>query len=65
MATPYTRTFRGEKNHNNKAESFFRLNINVYINVDNRERTKARDEKQRRPILLEETPEKFLAAVRK
>ena len=33
--------------------------------MDNREGSKARDKKQRRPVLLEETHEKFLAAVRK
>ena len=33
--------------------------------MDNRERTRARDKKQRRSILLEETHETFLAAVRK
>ena len=32
-----------EKNNNNKAESFFRLNFNVYINVDNREKARARN----------------------
>ena len=35
----------GEKNNNNnnKAESFFGLNFNVYINVDNREKVRARN----------------------
>ena len=42
-----TRTLRGKVN-NNKAESFFRLNLSVYIDLDNRERAKARDKKQRR-----------------
>ena len=37
-----SRTFRDE-NNNNKADSFFRLNFNVYIDVDNRERARARD----------------------
>ena len=40
-----------------KAKSFLGLNFNVYINVDNRERTRAALEreikKQRRPISLE------------
>ena len=36
------------------ADSFFRLNSNVFIDVDNRERARARDKKQRRPILLVE-----------
>ena len=35
-----TRTFRDKKN--NKADSFFRLNFEVYIGVDNRERARAR-----------------------
>ena len=47
------------------AVSFFRLNFNVCINVDNRERAGARDKNQRRPISLEEKPKKFIAAVRK
>ena len=35
---------QGEKNNNNnKAESFFRLNFNAYINVDNREKARARN----------------------
>ena len=45
-----TRTFREKKN--NKAESLFGLNFNVYINVEKRERAEARNKKQRRPILL-------------
>ena len=32
------RTFREKKKNKNKAESFFRLNFNVYINLGNRER---------------------------
>ena len=47
------------------ADSFFRLNLNVCINVDNRERARARDKNQRRPISLEEKQKKFIAAVRK
>ena len=60
-----TRTFREKKYNNNKADSFFRLNFNVYINVDRRERARARDKKQRRPISLEEKRENFIAVVRK
>ena len=52
-------------NNNEKAESFVRLNFNVYINVDNRERAKARNTQQRRPISLEEKHQNFTAAVRK
>ena len=36
---------REKKYNNNQADSFFRLNFNVYINVGNRERARARDEK--------------------
>ena len=32
-----------KKNNNNKAESFFGLNFNVYINVDGREKARARN----------------------
>ena len=39
-----TRTFREKKYNKNKADSFSPLNCNVYINVDNRERARARDE---------------------
>ena len=60
-----TRTFREKKYNNNKAGYFFRLNFNVYINVDKRERARARDKKQRRPISLEEKRENFIAVVRK
>ena len=37
-----------------KADSFFRLNFNVYIDLDNRQRAIAKDKNQRRPISLEE-----------
>ena len=48
-----SRNFRDKIKNINNADSFFRLNFNVYIDVDNRER--ARDKKkQRRPISLEE-----------
>ena len=57
--------FKRDKN-NNKAESFFRPNSNVYINVDNREGAKAKYiYKKKRPISLEEKHENFTAAVRK
>ena len=36
------------RNDNKKANSFFQ--INFYVDVDNRERARARDKKQRRPI---------------
>ena len=60
-----TRTFTEKKYNNNKADSFFPLNFNVYVNVDNRERDKARDKKRRRPISLEEKRENFIAVVSK
>ena len=33
-----TRAFKEKKNNNNKAESFFRPLLNVYINMEERER---------------------------
>ena len=65
MATGTLRERQREKNNNKKAESFVRLNFNVYINVDNQERAKARNAQQRRPISLEEKHQNFTAAVRK
>ena len=70
MATGTLRERQREKktkqnNNNKKAESFVRLNFNVYINVENRERAKARNTQQRRPISLEEKHQNFTAAVRK
>ena len=50
----------------NKADSFFRLNFNDYIDVDNREKARLRDKKQRRPISLGVRKyEIFTLAVRK
>ena len=42
--------FKTEKINNNRTESLFRLNFNVYVDVDNRERVSARDNKGRRQI---------------
>ena len=42
-----------ERKNNNKAESFFRLNSDVYTNVDNGERARAIDKKRKRQISLE------------
>ena len=56
---------KGEKLDNNKAESFFPLNFNVYNELSNRERARERDKKQRRSISLEEKHENLKAAVRK
>ena len=70
MAT--RRTFREKKYNNNKADSFFRLTFNVYIDVKwitkkelGRETKKNKTKKQRRPISLEEKRENFIATVRK
>ena len=52
-------TFR-DKNNNNKADSLFRLNFNVYIDVQwLTEKELERDKKQRRPISLKEKHKKF------
>ena len=40
-----TRNF-SDQNNNNKADSFSRLNFNVYVDVDNREKARARDKRQ-------------------
>ena len=53
-----TRTSR-EKKNNSKAESL------VYIFVDNRERARTRDTKQRRRISLEQRHENYIAAGRR
>ena len=56
-----TRTFREKKQ--SKAESFFfRLNFNVYNDVDNRERARTRDKKNRGD---EEKHDNFISAVRR
>ena len=48
-----TRTLK-DKSNNSKVDSFFLLNFNVYLDLDNIERARARDKKERRPISLEE-----------
>ena len=53
-----------EKN-NNKVVPFLALFFYVYTHVDNRERARASDWKQRRRISLEEKHENSIAAVRK
>ena len=67
MAT--RRTFREKKYNNNKADSFFRLNFNVNIDVkwitENELEQEIKKKKQRRPISLEEKRDNFIAAVRK
>ena len=54
-----TWTLRDKHYNNNNAGLLFRLNYSVYIDVDNRERAKARDKEQRRPISLEKKTCKF------
>ena len=58
------RTFKGKIKITEK-ESFFSLNFNVYINLDNRDRARAIDKQQRRQISLEGKHENEIAAVRK
>ena len=64
-----TQTFREKKYNNNKADSFFRLNFNVNIDVkwitENELEQEIKKKKQRRPISLEEKRDNFIAAVRK
>ena len=62
-----TRTFRESEKTTTKPVSFlfFRSNFIAYTDVDNRERARASDKKQRRRISLEEKHETFVAAVRK
>ena len=56
-----TRTVHVREEKNNEAVSFlnfFRLNLNyVYTDVDNRERVRGRDKKQRRRVSLKEQRE--------
>ena len=56
-----TRTVHVREEKNNKAVFFlifFRLNLNyVYTDVDNRERVRGRDKKQRRRVSLKEQRE--------
>ena len=63
------RTLREKKYNNNKADSFFRLNFNVNIDVkwitENELEQEIKKKKQRRPISLEEKRDNFIAAVRK
>ena len=47
-----TRILRKNKQQSQQSR-FFRLNFNVYIDVDNREKARLRDKKQRRPSSLE------------
>ena len=54
------RTFREKK----KTESFFPQNLNVYINLDNRERARRRNKQQRKPNSLEEKHENDIAVLR-
>ena len=68
-----TRTFREKKYNNNKADSFFRLNFNVSIDLkwitekelEGEIKKQQQQKKQRRPISLEGQRENFIATVRK
>ena len=57
------RTFRKKKQQQSRV--FFDVIFDVYTHVDNRERARASDWKQRKWISLEEKHEKFIAAVKK
>ena len=57
-----SRPFKDKKAGTTNASSFFRLNFNVYIDVDNRERDRARDKNRRRPISLEEKQKKIYSS---
>ena len=57
------RTFRKKKQQQSRV--FFDVIFDVYTHVDNRERARASDWKQRRRISWEEKHENFIAAVRK
>ena len=54
-----------ERKKKKRSRVFFDVIFYVYRHVDNRERARASDWKQRRRILLEEKRENFIAAVRK
>ena len=47
-----------------KKRVFHSTKFNVYINLDNRERARARDKYKLRPIWLEEKRENYIAAVK-
>ena len=52
-------------NNNKKAESFFRLNFNIYTNVDNREKARTWNKKNNWDNFVGRKHENFVAAVRK
>ena len=58
------RTFRKEKQQQ-QSRVFFDVIFDIYTHVDNRERAREIDWKQRRRISLEEKHENFIAAPRK
>ena len=58
-----SRTFK--KKNNNKAESFFRLTFNAYIDVDNRERAREGDKKTKETNFVARKTNKIIAVVRK
>ena len=57
------RTFRKKKQQQSRV--FFDVIFDIYTHVDNRERAREIDWKQRRRISLEEKHENFIAAPRK
>ena len=61
------RTFREREREKKKKQGrvFFDVIFDIYTHVDNRERARAIDWKQRRRISLEEKHENFIAAPRK
>ena len=61
------RTFREREKKKKKKQGrvFFDVTFDIYTHVDNRERARAINWKQRRRISLEEKHENFIAALRK
>ena len=48
-----------------QCREFILIKFNLYTDIDDRERARARDKKERRRISLEEQHSNFIAAVRK
>ena len=61
-----SRTFGWKKQQQRKNESFFRLNFNVYINVENKERARAsRTKNSGEQFRWKKKNETYMAVVRK
>ena len=60
-----TRSFREKKKKTASKSSLLQSYFDFYIHVDNRERSRASDQKQRRRISLEENHKNLMVAVRK